>query len=795
MLNNYLKTAFRNIFKHRTSSIINIFGLSIGLASTFIILLHVYHELSFDKYPDNKNNIYRVISHKSKFDSSSPLTAFILAPNLINDYAEIDKITRIQNWPVVRIKKGESYINISDLLSAENDIFKLFSLKILQGPPESLLTDPYSIVISKSNAEKFFGNINPIGQTLNIKIRNNEYDFTVSGVIKDIPENSSIKGGFITTIEFAMRYAEENTRATKIPLRESWDMENLLTYMSFSEQIDIGSFEKKLQTFVGRHFPDRMRQEYKYSLQALKKIYLFSSHLTANPTAVGNIFSIYIYSIIAIIILFVAGANYVILTISRDQTRNKEMCIRKVVGAKRQSIMRQLLCESILVALLSMILAFILIEVFLPRINSFLGSDLNMYTSNIYFILVFILISIIIGVISGSYIALYLSSFEPVELLKGKISNGRSAFLLRRVLITSQIIIFVVLIFCTFVIKKQLNFTHSRNLGFNKEGLIIIQSQNQDFVTKIKTFKDEIKKHPGVRNVTAGLRIPPQINRSMGYTYKGAEFDEPLAIEVLYVDNDFVKTFEIELLMGRDFNENYSHDSASNIILNQAAIKMLGYTDPIGQQVGLEKILGVVEDFHIHSLHEKVEPLMLYYTSNIVREIAVRINPDVAQNSIKYINKIWDELNPGENFEYQYFDDALDSLYISESKVKDIAGFFTLISILIASMGLFGLSAFVSNHKAKEIVIRKVLGSSVFSVFKTITSEYIIILVIANAIALPLSWFIMNKWLQRFEYKTNIDVSIYIIAILLSLIIVLTTMSYKTIKAANSDPADILRYE
>ncbi|MFC2097671.1 ABC transporter permease [Bacteroidota bacterium] len=794
MIRNYLKTAFRNIIKHRTSSIINILGLSIGLASSFIILLHVYHELSFDRYPDNKKNIYRVITHKDKYDTYSPLTPFILTPNLINDYAEIDKISRVQNWPVVGIKKDDEYLNENGLISAENDLFELFSFEVLQGNPEVLLTDPYSIVISKYNAEKYFGNDDPIGQTMTIKIRNKEYDFNISGVIMNIPENSTLKGGFFTTIEFAMRYTEENMRAVKVPFREAWDAENLSTYISFTEKININAFGKKLEDFAVLHIPENMGQQFSYSLQPLKDIYLYSSHLTGNPTPTGNLLSIYLYSIIAIIILFVAGANYIILTISRDQKRNKEMCIRKVVGANKLGIIKQLLSESILVSLISMIFAFILIEIFLPKINAFLGSNLNIYAENLFFIFLFILIAGIIGIISGSYIAIYLSSMDPIDLLKGKFSKGRSGFILRRVLITSQIIIFVVLIFCSFVIKKQLNYTHSRDLGFNKEGLIIIQSPDQNFVSKFNSFKNEIKKHSGVINVSGGLRIPPKNNRSMSYTYKGVNFEEPLAIEMLYVDGDFIKTFEIELLLGRDFNETYNHDSAKNIIVNQAAVEMFGFTDPIGQQVGLEKILGVVENFHIHSLHEKVEPVMIYYTANIVREIAVKINPEDAQNSVNFIKQKWDELNPGENFDYQYFDDKLDSLYISESKVQDIAGFFTLISILIASMGLFGLSAFVSNHKTKEIGIRKVLGSSVLSVFKTITMEYVIICVIANVIALPLSWFIMNKWLQRFEYKTDINISVYITAIVLSLIIVVITMSYKTIRAANSDPANTLRH-
>jgi len=795
MLKNYIKTALRNILKNKTSSIINIIGLAIGLASSFIILLYVYHELSFDNYPENKKNTYRIITYKDKYDTYSPRTPYLLAPTLTKDFAEIDKITRIKTWPTVMIQNDETYIAENDFLSADNDIFSIFSYEILHGDPKSLLIDPYSVVLTESNAKKYFGNTNPVGQLLSLKIRNVEFDLNITGIIKDIPICSSLNAGFISTIEFGMRYTENNLRAVKTPWREAWDFEDFLTYISFNEKINTEYFEQKLESFSSQHIPDKMGQKFVYSLQALKDIYLGSSGLSNNPTSTGNLFSIYIFTAIAIIIIFIAGANYTILTISRDQRRNKEMCIRKVSGAKRSGIVKQLLSESILVSLISLPFAFIIIEIFLPDINTFLRTNLNIYADNFLFILIFIFISVFIGFIAGLYISLYLSAFKPIDLLKGKLGKGRTKFFFRRILITMQIIIFVALIFCTGVIRKQINYSHKRDLGFNKESLIIIQSPNPEFVSRFEVFTDEIKKYPGVINVCGGLRMPPKNDRSMGYIYKGGNTDEPYPIEVLYVDHNFIKTFEIDLIEGRDFNSNYNRDSSSNIIVNETAVKMLGFDNPVGEKVGLERIIGVIKDFNVHSLHEKIEPLMLYHTTSALREIAVQIDINNAERSINHIKDVWTELNPDKIFDYKYFNDALDNLYVSENKIGDIAWIFTLISVLIASMGLFGMSAFVASHKAKEIGIRKVLGSSVSGVLKTISLEYIILCGIANIIALPISWFIMTKWLQRFEYKTNIDIWIYIVAIVLSLLIVLLTMSFKTIMAANSDPADVLRYE
>ncbi len=791
MLQHYFKIAIRSITKSRIVSIISIISFTIGLTSALIILLYVLNETSYDRYHKNRNHIYRIISEVIDY-WEEPRTSYVLAPALKSNYPEIINVTRINNL-FADVKKGEDFITNVQFISADNDIFKIFTLPFLKGDPESALIDPYSVVISESMDREYFVDKDVLGKVFTVKILGEEIHLTVSGVIKEIPENSTFKADFIVPIELSAKYW-----AQRFDYNESIDdwmaPVYVQTYLLLPENYEPAELEKKFTEFEKTHLPEIFRE--KFHLQPLTDVYLRSSHLVNNNVVHGNIKNVYILSLVGLIILIIAGINYTILTTARSSTRSKEIGIRKVAGAGKSTLIKQILGESVITSFISLPVALLLVHLLLPSVNQLIRRELIIhYSENWQYIAGFLFLTLFVGVLSGSYLAFYLSSFQPGEVLKSKINTGITRSVYQKVLIVVQLIIFIVLVLGSGIIYMQIRYALHQDLGLNKEGLVMIHFDNDDFIKLYGSFKNEISKNPEILYVSGAWFSPPYNDAMMWDMPRMDDPDQIVQIEGLPVDFNYIETLGFRLIDGRTFSEDFAGDSTA-IILNETAVKKLGLVNPVGQIIDNQPVIGVIKDFHLHSFHKEIKPMIIFISSlKNGGEMVVRINPDKILTTMNYIENKWKEFVPDVQFDYRFFDDALKEIYGEEQRISQIISLFTLLAIFIASIGLLGLALFIGEQRAKEIGIRKVFGSSVSRIVIRILKEYILMVLIANIIAWPVAYYLMNKWLQNFVYHIKINFWLYIVAAALSIFIVLMTMSFQTIKAAQTNLAETLKYE
>jgi putative ABC transport system permease protein len=790
MLNHYLKIAFRNLAKNKIVSIISIAGYAIGLTCALLILLYVLHEINYDRCHKNRKQIYRVLVEHVGF-WEQPLTQYILAPTLKSNFPEIISITRI-HWLSADVKKGEDYITNVPFRSADNDIFNIFTLPFLKGDPESALTDPFSVVISESIAREYFINQDALGKVLTIRIWEEEIHLTVSGIMEEIPENSTFKADFIVPIDLSAKYWAR--RYSNANFKVDWAATYFgHTYLLLQKNYQSSELENKFTEFEKTYLPEGVN--IKFHLQPLEDVYLRSSHLVNNTTQ-GNIKNVYTFALIGFIILIVAGINYAILATARSSIRSKEIGIRKVAGAGKNILVRQILGESVLTSFMALPVSLLLAHLLLPSINQLFRRELAIhYSENWQFIAGFILLTLFVGLISGSYLAFYLSSFQPADVLKSKINTGITRSVYQKTLIAIQLIVFIVLILGTGIIYKQIRYALHQDMGLEKEGLVIMYYDDDDFRKRYGSFKDEISKNPAILHVSGAMFSPPY---NGGMEWDVPRMDDPdqiVRVEGLAVDFDYIETIGFRLMNGRTFSGEFAGDSNA-IMLNETAVKKLGFDNPVGQMIHGQEVIGVIEDFHLHSFHKEIKPMIISMMRlEYAREVVVRIKPENISKTMTFIEEEWKEFAPDVPFDYSFFDDALAELYSNEQRFGKIISLFTLLAVFIASIGLFGLSLFIGEQRVKEIGIRKVFGSSVSRIIKLILKEYILMVLVANLIAWPVAYYIMNRWLQNFAYHTKMNAWLFIGAAVLSMFIVLTTMSFQTIRAAHTNPAETLRYE
>jgi len=791
MIKHYIKAALRNITKNKAISIISIIGYTIGLTCALLILLYVLNETSYDRHHKKRDRIYRVIvDHMGAWEQ--PGTQYILAPTMRSDFPEISAITRI-NWLRAEIKKSEDeYIN-EMFNSADNDIFKIFTIPFLQGNPESALNEPFSVVITESTANEYFENQDPLNKTLTVKIFEDELQLTVTGVIKEFPKTSTFKPEFIVPSDLAARYWSQrfNTKKFLVDWTATYSGQ---TYLLFPENYDPAGLETKFPDFEKTYLPEASK--IKFRLQSLKDVYFKSSHFANNRTVTGNIKNVYVFSLIGFLILVIASINYTILSTARASTRSKEIGIRKVRGAGRKTLVRQILGESIITSFISLPLALLLAYLLLPSVNHLFRKELALQlTENWHFFTGFILLTLLVGLMSGSYLAFYLSSFQPVDVLKSKINTGISKSFYQKILITVQLVIFITLLLGTGIIFRQIKYAQNKDMGFNKEGLMTIYHDDDEFRKRYFSFKNEIIKHQGVVNVSGTLFGPPYNGGMQWEVPRMDDPDEIVRVEGLGVDFNYIETLEFEIIEGRAFSEEFGSDSSA-IILNESAVKKLGIDDPIGQLINDQKIIGVIKDFHLHSFHTEIMPMII----DIMRleyadEVVIRLNPNNISNTIDFIEEKWKEFAPDSPFEYSFFDDALKELYSDEQRFGKIVSLSTLIAVFIACIGMFGLSLFIGEQRIKEIGIRKVFGSSSVQVVKLILKQYMFMVLVGNLVAWPIAWFVMNRWLQNYAYRTNFEIWLFIVVAAVSTFIVLAAMTFQTVKAARTNPSETLKFE
>jgi ABC-type antimicrobial peptide transport system permease subunit len=794
MFKNYLKIAFRNIIRQKGYSFINIFGLAVGMAVCIMILLWVRHESSFDGFHSEADNLYRVNSIWRKGDvKHQAVTAAPLAPSLKKEFPEIVDVVRFYNTQTWLMRYGRTAGYEENGYFADPSIFTVFSFPLVKGDPKTALSNPRSIVLTESLATKYFSSENPIGKTILV---DNQYDFSVTGVMKNIPTNSHLHFDFLVPCTLVGKKGTMNWLAQETLV--SWHNADFYTYVQLGQNTSGEAVSRKISGYMKKTVPGSVTSLY---LQPLKDIHLHSSHLIGNPPGSGNIAYIYLFSAMAFIVLLIACINFMNLTTARAGNRAKEIGMRKVVGARRANIINQFFGESVILAFIALIFAVILVELFLPAFNQLSNRPLVLDLSENLLVLAGLAgIALFTGIVSGSYPALFLSSFQPGKVLKGPLKSGAKGFLLRKALVIVQFSLTVIFIIGALVIYKQLAYVQDKPLGFDKEHLIYTSIPGE-FREGYATFKNELLRNSSIVNVTASVSLPSfgrDINTE-DVDWDGKAPGRELLIRGVGTDYDFIETFKMEMKEGRTFSREFSTDPA-NYILNETAVKAMGIDSPVGKRLTLMgntgTIIGVVKDYHFRSLHTPVAPLVLrLYQPRWLNFMFVRVKPGDISDVIKILESKWNDFAPGHPFEYRFTDDNLAGLYIAEQRIRAMFNYFTLLAVCIACLGLFGLAAFTAEQRTKEIGIRKVLGDSVSGIVVMLSKEFMFWVVLSNIIAWPVAYVVMTGWLRNFAYRAPISIFIFVTAGVMALVIAWLTVGYQSVKAALANPIEALRYE
>jgi putative ABC transport system permease protein len=777
--------AIRNIIRHKLYSFINITGLAIGIAVCLLVFLFVRDEVSYDRFHSNSDRIYKVIREVGEGNELEGVTPLPLCEALKTDFPEIEVLqTRKKNSCVINYK--ENTFTEEGFCYTDPNFFKVFSFHLIKGDPNTALKNPKSVVITKDITKKYFGTEDPMGKTL---LFENEDLLVVTGVMENIPENSHVQFDFLSA---KSDYIKD--------WMKSWNPNMFFTYILFPKNYSVETFAGKLPAFLEKYIRKDATIAKSLKLQRLSDIYLHSSDIKFNHLGKqGDIKELYIFSIIAVFILILASINYMNLTTSLYSNRMNEIGVRKVIGARRNQLIKQFLGESILTCLSAVLLSLFLVELFLPEFNSLMGKELKLEVfKNINLMISIIMLGFILGLISGSYPAVFLSSFNPTKILKGSANPISKKIMLRKILIVVQYTIAVTFIVSVSIGSLQINFMKNKNLGFNKANLVSIDIP-WELRSKFDVYRNDVLKNKEVINMALAGGIPPH---RLGTTHVIKFFvngeEKKLWTHVMYVDYDFIETLGLKVKQGRSFSREFGSNEKESLIFNEAAIKAVGLKNIIGEEVNhfdqKKKVIGVVEDFNYWTLHEKIEPVVIvldYKGGNIL----ARISPGNVIERINILKSKWEETFPDWPFEFTFVDDNINKLYSKEVKMEKLAQYLTILAIITASLGLFGLSAFSAQKRTKEIGIRKVLGASIPNIVKLVSGEFLILVCIANIIAYPVTYYFMNKWLEDFAYRIDISLWMFILSGGIALLIAFATVSFQAIKAATANPVEALKHE
>ncbi|MGD9346727.1 MAG: ABC transporter permease [Candidatus Aminicenantes bacterium] len=790
MFQNIIRITFRNISKHKAYYFINVAGLSIGIVCFILIALFITDELSYDRYHEKADRIYkagvRALWADNEFHGCvSPAS---LSRTLVAEFPEVEVSTRLRRYGFPVIRYEDKVFSEERWYWADDTFFDVFTVPFLQGDPKTALTEPNSVVITESTARKYFGTGNPLGKSLN---SDNRRDYQVTGVIEDVPHNSHVHYDFLASFITIEDGSDQN-----------WISNNFPTYFVLKDGISHKDFETKLQLIVEKYVAPQLETVFgatldemkasggsiRYFITPLTDIHLHS-HLRFEHEPNSDIAYVYIFSVVAFAILLIACVNFVNLATARSAGRAKEVGVRKTIGSNRTQLVRQFLAETIVLGFIATMVALPIIHFLLPFFNDLTGKNLSVpYLENASTIPLIMGIALVVGLVAGIYPAVFLASFDPVAVLKGESVGRTRRSWMRNVLVVFQFAVSVTLIIGTLVVYRQLDYIQNKNLGFNKDQVVVIKKAD-DIGQKIRAFKQELLRFPGVVSASNSSNLIGDFFGDNLYRQIDQPKEKNQLIWRMWTDQDYSKTFELEFIEGRYFTEE-PQEGRREVVLNQSGAKILGYEDAVGKRIidldGRDfTIIGVVKDFHFESLHKELNPLIIhpYSPRGNVRE------------TLSSMKKSWEKYALNQTFEYEFFDDHFARLYRSEEKTGTIFFSFSLLAIFIASLGLSGLTAFITQQRTKEIGIRKVLGASVSGILFLYTKQFTRWVIVANIIAWPLAYFAMNKWLENFAYRASIGVGTFILSALLALLIALLTVSFQTIRAAIANPVDSLRYE
>jgi putative ABC transport system permease protein len=805
MLTNLIKHSIRSFKRQRSYIIINIMGLSIGIACSLLIVLFVLNEKSYDKYNVKKDSIYRLILNGKigGQEVTASYTPFVMGPTMLKEFPEIEDVLRMARGGPTTIESNKQTFTEDHWIFADSSFFNFFSIPVLRGDPKSLLNAPGKIVLSESAARRIFGNENPIDKIL--KIGSDTARYVVSGVMGDIPENSHFEAGFIASL-------------VTIPQANStiWMNNNISTYFILKPNSSYTTVDKKIPDLLVKYVGPEIQQvfglslndflaqgnKYRYFLQNLTDIHLDNTIQNEFKPASDPKF-LNIFGSIAILLVIIAAINFMNLSTAQASRRAREVGIKKVGGSTRGMLITQFLSESFILTLLSLIIALIIIKVTLPYFNNLLGSTLtfNLF-SRWYTIPALILFSLFVGFLAGSYPALFLSSFNPYEVLKGNVTNSVNNGRMRRVLVIFQFAVSILLIVGTMIMYRQIKYMLNKDVGFNKEQLIVINSADA-LGKRMKSFKDAVKGIPGVINIAGSTAVPGRNNNNNGYTLEGRK-DETFLMQTNRIDYDYLETYGMTIVSGRTFDESYSTDQ-DVCLVNETAIKDFGITDiekaRFGQptdsgKLNFIQVIGVVKNFNFESLRNPIGPYIFQFkTDGFYGYLSVRLSEQNISKTITEIENKWKEFTANNPLQYYFVDDDFEQMYIQEKQNAQMALIFSILAIFIAALGLFGLTSFTVEQRTKEIGVRKAMGSTVGGIYIAISKEVIILITISAMIGWPVIYYIAGKWLENFYYRISLGAISFITGLAIALGIAILTISYRILKAARVNPAQSLKYE
>lgn len=795
MYKSYFKIGWRSLLRQKLYAIINIGGLTLGLACFIAILLYVQHEFSYDRFYPNTDRIYRVYQQQegnvfmgTDFFAVTPAK---LASVMMDECPEVTHATTVTSTSGLLTIGDNSFWQ--DGLAADHKFFNVFQLPFISGNPKTALADGQSIVLTQSLAKTIFGTQDPIGQSF--RYQNGEEDYTVTAIVADPPATSSIKYSFIIHLLYNKGYAEELKRS-------GWNNNSFYTFFELIEDGDRTVLEKKFETLIKKYQLPEDYADYpfkdKYFIQPLTEAY-FQSGINFDIGQKGNINVIYAYSVVALIVLLLACVNYMNLAIARSIKRASEVGLRKVVGAVRSQLIGQFLGESVFISLISLILAVGFTYTVLPYFGTIVERPIEFnLLLNTWLLPTLLLLVLVVGLLSGSYPALVMSGLKPIEVLKTKLNAKVSGFSLQRFLIVFQFTSSLVLVICSVVIYRQLNFMKEKELGFDKEDVVTIQVKDRALLSKFQILSNEWLQHSNVVATTLSSHLPMSISSSTLIRKHPSDKDK-LAIYQWSVEDSFLDVFGVQLIAGRNFSDDLKMDGEESFIINETAARALGWTpqEAVGQQVdydGPKTIIGVVNDFHMLSMHLPIQPLMIRYADTRGRFISLKIKHENIPQTLAFIGQVFKK-NSVYPFEYEFLSDTYSKLYNSELKLGEVFGFFTIVCMVIASLGLFGLAAFMTGQRTKEIGVRKVFGASTQSIVFMLSKNILLLVLVSFAIAIPLGWYSMNLWLQDFAYRVNIGWWTFAWAGILALFIANISIGYQSIRASLANPAESLKQD
>ena len=794
MIKNLLLVALRNFKRDKWYSVLNLLGLSIGITFSLFLIFYVRDELSFDRFNEKVDRIYRIdgfIEEAGKPPFKVAYSQTPLAPTLQKDYPEVEEAMRFIPAGKNMYKHGELHLYEDKVFYADSNVFRVFTFPFIQGDPRTALNAPKTVVLTESVAQKFFGSV---GKALGQSLENANGDvFKVTGIIKDVPTNSHIRFNMLLS-------------ANTLPRNDNnWGNFNVYNYVLLKPHTDPAAFEKKLLPMYDKHMASIFRQfnvKVHYMVHPITYIHLHSD-MQLEPEDPGSMSYVYIFSSVAFFMLIIACINYMNLTTARSARRAKEIGIRKVTGSTQPQLIAQFLLESTLTAILGLVLSIGLIALLLPTFNNLAGKSIPFSTlfhpGTIGILLAIILF---VGFVGGSYPALYLSNFDPIHILKGNLAKSSSNVVLRRVLVVTQFFTAMVMLICTLVVYNQLNYLRSRDLGFNKSEVVtIVANSNKDITSSIRTFKTEMRKNPHVLATASSDTEPggPPISYSLfhiqtkdGYTDK--------AVDNYSVDENYFKTLGMQITIGRPFTG--INDTLHSIIVNENFVKYFGWDNPIGKRVKFPgdtssrylEVVGVVKDFNQKSLYNPIAPLLLFYQPN-PNHIQLKLDGQDIPGTLAAIEQVWHSTLSELPFEYTFLDQGFDSQYAADQRRGKLFTAFSVLTILITCLGLLGLIAFITQQRQKEISMRKVLGAGVGTLVMLITRNFVFLVGISCLFACPVAYWFMNKWLNTFPYNTGMPVLPFLLAAITVLLITLATVIYHTMRAALANPSRSLRSE